>query len=906
MDLTIYTYGYSETIWNSLKAIAMLRKSALYPAMLNVVVSATGVYYAWLMAASRGEGQWRQYLLKVAGMVVVLNTLLLPTTSMNIKDNVEKHIWQVDGIPLAFALPVGVVESLGHLITMSFEQAFTTIGGKSSFNYYNYGTVFGARLAKEVMTAKVRDPEFVGNMNNFINRCVVLPAMIGNQFTKEELIATKDMWGLVSKKAGTFTRVPQIKNGVRTTPSPTCKESVPYFEKIMDESARIDISSISLKFKGAGADEDKKYNLNHQSLNDNMKKQIDTLFNTNNKVDGVLKHNMMINALNDYRSGKFPAARAKLQNEAGGLISGDLAEHILTGLLAVMKNILYGSFIFIVPLMLVAGGMAKYRMWITICLSLQLWPALFAMLNMLIDYAYEPAKIVSYSAWSTELAKFDSMASIAANLTLLIPFLAAWVTRMSEGGFIHLAGSVLATSSSATAVAAGEKSTGNISWDNVSSNNSNRNNVSEYKHDDSMQYITGTNSGIRADGSMEKILPSGQAISTSGEGYTSSSGESNYRKGEGINTALQQGVRSEQQQVASESAAYDQVRESQITQEATALTTIANNTRTDSGYSIDTSTETGRDLVQGLNAIDRLNSQNDYGWRQNAEAHMRADASFGKKLAGLIGGEINIGGSVSAENSSQQSEAQSNELITETGSHDRSSNGVRANNNEAWLESVGIDKSQQESLRESYTETSRLQESISVHQDNIKSYNETLDYTKSNNSEYSKNMYQDVVNSYKEKFGVSDADAQKAVSRGSAEAREVFNDISQEGALSIMNQLKSGKEGMANSTATSDLVDKHENKINHNPGEEVAIYAKTHGMKDAGEVSISMDDKKDSLKDDFIANRDQAEAGYNSQTAKTQQEVDGKQKAIDKYEEDRIGKGRVARNEFNGLGRLDK
>lgn len=67
----------------------------------------------------------------------------------------------------------------------------------------------------------------------------------------------------------------------------------------------------------------------------------------------------------------------------------------------------------------------------------------------MIDTAYEPAHIVSYSSWSTAVKQMDSIASVAANLTLLIPFLAVYVTRMSEGGFLHLAGSIMATAQSA-------------------------------------------------------------------------------------------------------------------------------------------------------------------------------------------------------------------------------------------------------------------------------------------------------------------------------------------------------------------------------------------------------------------------------------------------------------------------
>ena len=57
-----------------------------------------------------------------------------------------------------------------------------------------------------------------------------MPAMIGHKFTKEELVATNDIWGLVSKNAGTLTRVDMTVDGVRVHPSPTCKEAIGYFE----------------------------------------------------------------------------------------------------------------------------------------------------------------------------------------------------------------------------------------------------------------------------------------------------------------------------------------------------------------------------------------------------------------------------------------------------------------------------------------------------------------------------------------------------------------------------------------------------------------------------------------------------------------------------------------------------
>ena len=145
----------------------------------------------------------------------------------------------------------------------------------------------------------------------------------------------------------------------------------------MAASGKADITGMSIKLRTPGADAG--YNPSHITMNNALTGQISALYRDETSVADILKHNMMINALNDYRAAKYPAVKAQLQHEATGFLSGDMADRVLTGLQSVFKNLLYGSFIFVMPLILLAGGMSKYRGWITICLSLQLWPPLFEM-----------------------------------------------------------------------------------------------------------------------------------------------------------------------------------------------------------------------------------------------------------------------------------------------------------------------------------------------------------------------------------------------------------------------------------------------------------------------------------------------------------------------------------------------
>ena len=904
LDFTIYSYGYSEVIYHTLQAIAMFRNSDFYTTIVATVALISGFIYAIQMVAARAEGEWRASLRRIIGMTIFINALLLPKVTMSIQDHVEKHYWRVDNIPLAFALPIGIVENFGHILTAGFEQVFSLVDGASSHSYYHYGTVFGARLQKEVLQSKVRDPEFINNMSNFIERCVILPSMIGKQFTKEELVSSEDMWGLISSRAGTFTRTPMTKNGVRVDPHPKCKDAVPYFEKKFNDTIGLNLTSLAWKFKGAGRGD--KYNPGSRALNKNIKEQIGAIYGNGNSVDSILKHNMMINAVHSYRSGKYPAAKAALHNEAGGLISGDLAEKTLTGSLAVMKVIIYGSFIFLFPILILSGGIAKYRSWITAAFSLALWPSLFSMLNMIIDFAYEPAKIVSYSTWATEAKKFDSIASTAANLTLMIPFLSFWITRMGEGGFMHLAGSIMATANSASSALSGEKASGSRNWDNESVRNQNNDNVSSYKHDSSMQYVSGAARSTMADGSMETITAGGKALYFSGSGQSSSSGESSYRQEDGVMANYQRGIRDESQVMSSEQATYSKAREKLFAQEASALHSIMQNTKTDTGYNIDTSTEEGRDVVKTLNAVDKLNSTNDYGWKQNAEAYLGAEVNsgIGGKLLGL---NASAGGKISAMNDSSQGNSHSTDVSDEKGTHNKQGNAERINKNENFLESLGVDKNTQDSIRETYQETQRLEQSMSAHQDKIDGYHKAMDYTQSHSSEYSKDMYQDVVDAYQQKYGGSAREAQEAVSSGSHAAKRVFRELTSGKAQEVMGAINRKGGNIQSSNNVDDFV--KNNQINNDIGEKRNNFAKANNIRmDQNNIEQEISDKGKDIKDQHTKKYDHNQDEYEErEQINTEKQVARKQE-IDKYEADRMGKGIIGTGfgQVDGVGRPPK
>ena len=76
LDFTIYAYGYSEIIKNTLEAIAMFRNSNFYPTIITTVALLSGLTYAIQMAAARVDEQWRTAIRRVLGMAVFIHILL--------------------------------------------------------------------------------------------------------------------------------------------------------------------------------------------------------------------------------------------------------------------------------------------------------------------------------------------------------------------------------------------------------------------------------------------------------------------------------------------------------------------------------------------------------------------------------------------------------------------------------------------------------------------------------------------------------------------------------------------------------------------------------------------------------------------------------------------------------------
>ena len=516
IHLTIHAYGYGELMVQVLNGIAKFRDAAVFDTIVGFTTLVIGSYYAMLMAMSTVPEGWKLHFKKMLGTLLFVSVLIMPQISMIVQDHVAKTPPKViDNIPVAFALPVGVLEQSGLIMTKGFEQAFNWSGAKKTNSFSEYGMVFGARLAKDVSEAGLRDPEVIANAYSFIDRCIMVRGGIGHPFTLEEVRDSTDLWGLVrTKTKGVITKWTKYENGKRSLEN--CTQGVAYLDdKLKDEGNNLLVRLMP------------KY---HYAL---IKKagflsDLGTVFGGGEQADAarLITHHLMLNALDDvnnqYAGMPYGTARAKTQYEATALISGETDTWNLTGMLAMFKVIVYASFLIVLPMMILSGGGSRFGMWVTTVFSLTLWPPLFAIINMVIDFAYDPAQIVSYGALATAQLKYDSIGATANKMIGLVPFLAFWVTKMGEGGIMQMASPIMAAMGGATASAGAEVASNSRSLNNTQIGSESLNNTSSNHHNTNFESVGGESNYNLSDGTMMKVTGNNQQVISTGDGLNQS------------------------------------------------------------------------------------------------------------------------------------------------------------------------------------------------------------------------------------------------------------------------------------------------------------------------------------------------------------------------------------------------
>jgi hypothetical protein len=570
MDLVIHTYGHIDAMFYVLNGMAMLMSSPMMDGLIKSMLMLSIAYYGLQTVYAGSSTIHKQYVTKVLGMVIIISAALVPKADMLIVDHVTKKKEIVSNLPQGFAVPVGILEAFGDILVQKFEQAFT---GLNSSNYRDYGMIFGARLVQDARNWRIKTPEFAENMDNFIKGCVIRKAAHGKVYTINDVLTTDNIWELVSTKAGTMKRVSMRKGNSKELV--TCKDAADkYIESAFEAETKLlirkkgstDFASASktTNFTGttaitgvASASNTTTFSTGVASgvsattvntLNNMLTKNIQMVFGsylgTNKTAETLVRQQMIIHSIDNFKD-EFGVTRASMQQETSWRIIGELGEIYLPMLLTILKCLTYAAFIFMVPLMLMGGGGTRYVSYLTFVASMQLWPCLNAVLNMIIDlYSAKSLRdiadgIISFTTYSEVGNYSDKIVAVAAGMQVFVPWLSYHIVQGGVGGFMHMAGNITGGVQSAASSVASEVVSGNRSFDNISSGNMQIAMQQGFKTDWNQSYASGASQYQHMDGTMERVLANGDTIFHKGPGITESSGANKINMRDDTQQSLQ-------------------------------------------------------------------------------------------------------------------------------------------------------------------------------------------------------------------------------------------------------------------------------------------------------------------------------------------------------------------------------
>lgn len=457
----------------------------------------TGMVACLLIGAVKGEG--RSVISYFACVVLFWFVAIVPKATVVIEDVRSQTVYNVDNVPLSMAFFASASSRIGHWLTQAYETAFIPA---DVAKYSSFGAVYPQRVMEVLqrtgpVTVKGRE-----TLQAVLKNCV-LPEVVLDGRKADETKASSDLWTLIKSDGWV--------NPARLAVMPDgsvlkCPAAVAELEQVL---VNVEIPALKRWVQ---------VKLDPQAVNPStsiaasITQTESLLLGISRSAESSLKHSLMLTALPKVMSGHAvtvagPAAMASTLARAQGNLAGEInyrtmakmAEDALPKIRNALEFVVIAMFPVVALIALVSGsGMAGVvRSYVTLLLTVQLWPALSSVVNYLvIAHDLHPFTLLAQNFGGSSLQAATliretgaSSQAIAGALLCAVPVISYALVRAGDMAVGQLVGGLTqpaqsAATSQGAAIAAGNISQGNVSVSNVSSNN-----VSSNKADASIRSV---------------------------------------------------------------------------------------------------------------------------------------------------------------------------------------------------------------------------------------------------------------------------------------------------------------------------------------------------------------------------------------------------------------------------------
>lgn len=455
----------------------------------------TGLVAALLIGAVKGEG--KHVISYFACAVLFWFVAIVPKASVVIEDVRSHTVYNVDNVPLSMAFFASVSSRIGHWLTQAYETAFIPA---DVAKYSSFGAVYPQRVMEVLQRTGPVTVQGRETLQSVLKNCV-LPEVVLDSRKADQAMASSDLWTMIKSDGWVNpARLAVMPDGSVVK----CPQAVAELEQVL---TTVELPALK---RWVGVKLDPEATNPTTSIAASITQTESLLLGISRSAESSLKHSLILTALPKVMSGHAvtvagPAAMASTLARAQGNLAGEInyrtmakmAEDALPKIRNALEFVVIAMFPVVSLIALVSGtGMANVvRGYITLLLTVQLWPALSSVVNYLvIAHDLHPFTLLAQNFGGSSLQAATmiretgaSSQAIAGALLCAVPVISYALVRAGDMAVGQLVGGLMQPAQSAATSQGASIAAGNISQGNVSVSNVSANNVSSNKSDASVR-----------------------------------------------------------------------------------------------------------------------------------------------------------------------------------------------------------------------------------------------------------------------------------------------------------------------------------------------------------------------------------------------------------------------------------
>lgn len=488
-----YAYWNGAQMRDLFEALVSITSRGTY-AEMAALFFLIGIIIVLAVGATRHEG--RPAIAYFACAVLFWCVSVVPRVSVSVVDVRTEAVYTVDNVPLGIGFFGSLASRTGYWMAELYESAFAPVEVAS---FMKFGAVYPERVLEVLQSVGPITVEGIAATKAVLEGCVV-PEILTDEVKAAGLVKSVDLWKDVSA-AGWV-------NPARLAAMPSgkvlrCPEAMAEADEVL---RTIELPAVKAKL-GARLAPD---HVSPSAVIASAIPQAESLLlNLSRTMDATLKHSLMrtaIPAAVESRAAATdgPLAAAVTLSRAQGNLASEInyrtmakiAQEALPKIRNALEFVVFATFPVVVLIALVAGSAmgAIVRSYLTLLVTIELWPALSSVVNylMIACDAHPFGAIASQFGGDTLQAVAliretgATSQAIAGALMCAVPVIAYALVRAGDMAVGQLVGGITAPAASAASSQGAALAAGNISQGNVQTGTVHSNTTTANKHDRSI------------------------------------------------------------------------------------------------------------------------------------------------------------------------------------------------------------------------------------------------------------------------------------------------------------------------------------------------------------------------------------------------------------------------------------